>query len=52
MRDESEVLAFVQGKTEEKENSAKNMIKLGIDIKTISDITKLSIEKIEELKNN
>ncbi|MFN8671286.1 MAG: hypothetical protein U0457_04275 [Candidatus Sericytochromatia bacterium] len=40
----------IEGKIEEKELTAKNMIKKGFDNQTINEITGLTIEKIEELR--
>lgn len=41
-----------QGKIEEKKKIAKEMIKKEIDIETIVEITKLTKEEVEEIKNN
>lgn len=55
MRDDREKMAFKDGINEGIEQgikiTAQNMLKLNLDIKTICDITGLSKEKIEELKN-
>jgi predicted transposase/invertase (TIGR01784 family) len=42
----------IEGKKETSIEIAKNSLKQGLDIKTISLITNLSIEEIEKLKNN
>ena len=41
-----------QGINEEKEQTAKNMFNKGIEISLISEVTGLSIEKINELRNS
>lgn len=60
MRDEREKMAFKEGIQEGIEegieqgieSTAINMLKLNLDIKTISEITGLTKERIEQLKNN
>ena len=42
--------AIKEGKIEEKNEIAKNMLDNGIDVKTISKCTNLSIEQIKNLK--
>ena len=41
---------ILQGSREKALENAKNALKLGLDIKTISKITGLSMEEIEKLK--
>ena len=41
---------ILQGSKEKDLENAKNALKLGLDIKTISKITGLSMEEIEKLK--
>lgn len=41
---------ILQGSQEKALENAKNALKLGLDIKTISKITGLSMEEIEKLK--
>jgi predicted transposase/invertase (TIGR01784 family) len=41
-----------KGKEEERLNLVKNMLLKGLDAQFISEITSLSVEKIEEIKNS
>lgn len=56
IRDEAAALDFAlekgqkQGKNEEKLQTARNMLELGLDIDIISKATGLTVEKILELK--
>ena len=42
----------IEGKLEEKITTAKNLLKIGLPIKQISEVTKMDIEEIKTLKEN
>ena len=51
-REEGIEIGRKEGKKENKIEIAKNMLEEGMDIKTISRLTKLTIEEIEKIKEN
>ena len=50
--EQGKLVGIENGELQERKKIAKEMINKGIDINLISELTKLSIDKIEELKKH